>query len=120
MFPDQHHFEQIRKRLWCNREFGQAAVMVGAGFSRNAEKIAPSTPDLPLWSELASKMYDDLYPQAQNDSKQRERAIANSLGLANEYETVFGRASLDDLLIKAIPDQQHNPGKLHKLLMSLP
>ena len=57
-FPDLHHFEQIRQRLWCGREFGQAAVMVGAGFSRNAEKIASSTPDFPLWGDLASDIYD--------------------------------------------------------------
>ena len=38
-FPDHAHVEQIRKRLWCGRGFGQAAVVVGAGFSRNAERI---------------------------------------------------------------------------------
>jgi hypothetical protein len=25
-FPDLHQFEQIRRRLWCNRDFGQASV----------------------------------------------------------------------------------------------
>jgi SIR2-like domain len=129
-FPDLHHFEQIRQRLWCGREFGQAAVMVGAGFSRNAEKIAPSTPDFPLWSDLASDLYDELYPQTQwqaltdeqrkANTKAKERALANPLALASEYEVTFGSLALQDLLIRSIPDNQYNPGKLHKLLMSLP
>jgi hypothetical protein len=129
-FPDLHHFEQIRQRLWCGREFGQAAVMVGAGFSCNAEKIAPSTQDFPLWGNLASDIYDELYPQIQWQSltderrkandKVKERALANPLALASEYEVTFGSPALQDLLIRSIPDNQYNPGKLHKLLMSLP
>jgi hypothetical protein len=129
-FPDLHHFEQIRQRLWCGREFGQAAVMVGAGFSWNAEKIAPSTPDFPLWSDLASDIYDELYPQTQGlaltdeqrkaNDKAKERALANPLALASEYEVTFGSPALQDLLIRSIPDNQYNPGRLHNLLMSLP
>jgi hypothetical protein len=129
-FPDLHHFEQIRQRLWCGREFGQAAVMVGSGFSRNAEKIAPSTPDFPLWSDLASDIYDELYPHTQGQTltdeqrkandKAKERALANPLALASEYEVTFGSPALQDLLIRSVPDNQYNPGKLHKLLMSLP
>lgn len=129
-FPDLHHFEQIRQRLWCGREFGQAAVMVGAGFSRNAEKIAPSTPDFPLWSDLASDIYSELYPHTQGQAltdeqrkangKAKERALANPLALASEYEVTFGSPALQDLLIRSIPDHQYNPGQLHKLLMSLP
>jgi SIR2-like domain len=129
-FPDLPHFEQIRQRLWYGREFGQAAVMVGAGFSRNAEKIALSTPDFPLWSDLASDIYDELYPQNQRkaltdeqskaNGKAKEKALANPLALASEYEVIFGSPALQDLLIRSIPDNQYNPGRLHKLLMSLP
>jgi hypothetical protein len=120
-FTDLHHFEQIRQRLWCGREFGQASVMVGSGFSRNAEKIAPNIPDLPLWRQLAGQMYDELYPgiSAENQSH-KEKTTANAPSLASEYETVFGQDSLDALLLRAIPDNQYNPGSLHKLLMSLP
>jgi SIR2-like domain len=120
-FPDLHHFEQIRQRLWCGREFGQAAVMVGSGFSRNAEKIAPNIPDLPLWGQLVGQMYDELYPGmgAENQSH-KQKTTANALVLASEYETVFGQDSLDAFLLRAIPDNQYNPGSLHELLMSLP
>jgi hypothetical protein len=116
-FPDLPHFEQIRRRLWCNRDFGQAAVMVGAGFSRNAEKITLGTPNMPTWAELAKQMYDELYPQ---DLSGREQAITNPVSLASEYEAIFGRLALNDFLTRKIPNDQYNPGKLHKLLMSLP
>lgn len=124
-FPDLHHFEHIRQRLWCGQEFGQAAVMVGSGFSRNAEKIAPSTPDLPAWRHLAEAIYDELYPQisekllSDEQKKHREKSLEHPLRLASEYEFTFGRAALDDLLIRSIPDNQYNPGKLHTLLLSL-
>jgi hypothetical protein len=117
-FPDVHHFEQIRRRLWCNRDFGQAAVMVGSGFSRNAEKITPSTPNMPTWDDLAKQMYDELDPQ--NLSGKKQKKITNPLNLASEYEAIFGRSALNDFLARSIPNDQYNPSKLHKQLMSLP
>jgi SIR2-like domain len=117
-FPDLPHFEQIRRRLWCNRDFGQAAVMVGSGFSRNAEKVAPGTPNMPTWDDLAEQMYDELDPQ--NLSGKKQRKITNPLNLASEYEAIFGRSALNDFLTRSIPNDQYNPSKLHKLLMSLP
>jgi hypothetical protein len=126
IFPDQAHIEQIRKRLWCGREFGQAAVMVGAGFSRNAEKISNSTPNFPLWGNLAELIYKSLYPpenfpgQDYEKMKLRATSSAATLRLASEYETVFGRSALDDLLLQSIPDTYYLPKRLHELLLSLP
>lgn len=127
MLPDQNHIDHIRERLWCGRETGQAAVMIGAGFSRNAEKISPSIPAFPLWNELAEQIYDHLYSRSNylsspEDRKDRKLKLANigALRLASQYENTFGRQSLDDLLIQTIPDKQYSPGKLHKLLLSLP
>lgn len=113
MITDQPYIEQIRKRLWSGREFGQAAVMVGAGFSRNADKLLPSTPPFPLWNELAKHMSAALYPAATPPP-------VSTLRLATEYETVFGRASLDNLVTRTIPDSAYSPGQLHRLLLSLP
>jgi SIR2-like domain len=117
-FPDLHHFEQIRRRLWCNRDFGQAAVMVGSGFSRNAERIALGTLNMPTWTDLAEQMYDELDPQ--NLLGKKPQKITNPLNLASEYEAIFGRSALNDFLARRIPNDQYNPSKLHKLLMSLP
>ena len=126
IFPDQTHIEQIRERLWCGREFGQAAVMVGAGFSRNTERISTDTPSFPMWRELAERMYDSLYPPGNLPEQDRERmklratSGVGALRLASEYETVFGPPALDDFLLKSIPDNSYLPGQLHKLLLSLP
>jgi SIR2-like domain len=112
--PDQNHINEICRRLWCDREFGRAAIMVGAGFSRNAEKISPSSPDFPLWFDLQKTLKERLYPKPAQESG------ADALRLASEYEVTFGRQALDDLLLGAVPDTDHIPGKLHKLLMHLP
>ncbi len=29
-FPDQIHLEKIRTDLWCGREYGRAAAMIGS------------------------------------------------------------------------------------------
>lgn len=116
-FPDLNHFNKIREHLWCGREFGQAAVMIGSGFSTNAEKVNQSTPDMPLWKQLAREMYRELYPENPDGE---EQAVSNALGLASEYKAAFGADALNSFLIQAIPDQQYRPGKLHKLLMALP
>jgi hypothetical protein len=121
-FPDQIHIEQIRKRLWCDREFGQAAVMVGAGFSRNAKRMSAGTPVFPLWRKLAELMYDSLYPPGTPQEQGREKTIAGIgvLRLASEYGAIFGRQALDNFILQSIPDTSYLPGQLHELLLSLP
>lgn len=126
MFTDQKYIDQIRNRLWCGREFGQAAVMVGSGFSRNAERSSLSALAFPLWDELSESMFDSLYPKGSIRKEDldimRIKAISGvgTLKLASEYETVFKRRALEDLLIESISDSSYLPGKLHKLLLSLP
>lgn len=121
-FPDQIHLEQIKKHLWCGREFGQAAVMVGAGFSKNAIKASPKVPDFPLWQQLADDMFKALYPSKSSSSYDilRETSGGGVLKLASEYEIVFGRSALDSFLLDSIRDTSYIPGKLHESLLSLP
>jgi hypothetical protein len=85
VIPDQIHIDKIREKLWCDREFGRAAVMVGAGFSRNAEKVSPNVPDFPLWMDLAGAMFDDLYRQgdpkvhnSRDNSAGKQRKVCSS------------------------------------------
>ncbi|MDQ1251371.1 MAG: hypothetical protein QG646_444 [Euryarchaeota archaeon] len=122
IFPDQIHIEQIKKRLWCGREFGQAAVMIGAGFSKNADTASYNAPSFPLWKELADGMYGALYPPSSDSTDDRLRATSGegTSKLALEYETMFGRSALDNYLLKSIDDGNYHPGELHKLLFSLP
>src|SRR6266446_2607788 len=124
-FPDRIYIEQIRKHLWSGREFGRAAVMVGAGFSRNAQKTIDSIPEFPLWTEIAEVMFEALYPAGSSDETKRQRSKMTKtsgapLRLASEYEAAFTRSALDDLLINAIVDNGYQPGNLHRMLLSLP
>ena len=114
ILSDQPHIDQIMQRLWCNREFGQAAVMVGAGFSRNAERTSSDVSRFPLWNDLAERLHDSLYPSLDYDKEK------DALRLATEYEAFFGRAALDSMLIESIPDGSYSPGRLHELLLDLP
>ena len=125
-FPDMPYIDLLIEKLWKGREYGQAAVMVGTGFSRNAESTNPSTQPFPTWADLGKVMYRSLYPN--NDPSDRQyveneiSAISGDgvLKLAYEYEKSFGRTGLDTLLRNSIPDSQYRPGRLHKLLMQLP
>jgi len=115
--PTEAHVKRIRKLLWSGIEHGRAAVMVGAGFSRNARRNSSSTKPMPNWTDLARHMYATIYSVSKDD----ERALrASPLVVAQEFENVFGRLALDDLLLDIIPDDDYSPGQLHQLLLDLP
>ena len=125
-FRDQSQVERIRERLWSGREFGRAAVMIGAGFSRNAERGGPSVPVFPLWGDIANTMYEALYPvgsleeTARSTDRKARAAGTGAMRLASEFEMTFGRQALDDLLVRAIPDGRYEPGPVHEKLLALP
>ena len=55
--------EDIAMRLKEDRKYGKASLMVGAGFSKNAKSRGMKDIIPPDWSQLADKMYCELYPQ---------------------------------------------------------
>src|SRR5262245_2231508 len=118
-FPDRQHVEEIRRALWSGRPFGRAAVMVGAGMSRNAEPRGLARRSMPLWSELVGAIIDRLYPPGGASPKLRDRArvqvgaVSGFLRLAEEFAAAFGRPALDDLIFQATPDEDFVPGPLH-------
>ena len=102
---DDVHYRVIQDAL----RKGNAAVMVGAGFSRNA--IGGET--FATWPELARQMAERLgLPDGV--------ATADALRLAEQFEQVFGCTALDELLKQAVPDERASPDKLHRDLLSLP
>jgi len=123
-FPDIHHLIHLRDRLWARRPRGRAAVMVGAGFSLNAESQVAGSTSFPLWSDLTGRMLDELRPLL--SAKDREKEVlkyasgSGSLTLAREYELAFGRSSLDELILTLVPDRNFSPGELHHALLALP
>ncbi len=122
-FPDQSHINRIRDALWNRPESG-ASVMVGSGFSRNAQEAGPGAPKFPVWRDTVAMMYKELYPDKKGDNLKRalNRVSGNSnyLRLAQEYEAVFGREALHTFIKKSVPDNEYVPGDLHERLLKLP
>lgn len=102
------YYAAIRKAL----AQGNAAVMVGAGFSRNAE----GGMQLSTWPQLARELALALDPNANKESF----STANVTQLAEQYARVFSTPALEDLLKRKVPDDRVAPGSLHNALMSLP
>ncbi len=125
-FQGKSHLEHIKKTLWSGKPYGRAAVMIGAGFSRNAKPTKVNAKQFPNWKQLAGMMYDELYPPAGPLDIEREKkknSAVSGLGaikVASEYERWFGRQKLDNLLVTSIPYDSYCPGKLHETLLSLP
>ncbi len=117
-----HDVEQIRTALH-QAAGSRASLMVGAGFSFNAQKRYASARDFPSWSSLAESLVLRLYP---NDPGARGRALKNAgatsgaLRLAQEFEAAFGRTVLLNHLRDMLPDREHEPGAFHQDLLNLP
>ena len=105
--PDFPSFEAFARALWQD----EAAVMVGAGFSRvcTREKNSPTPP---LWSDFKTEMAAALgYGQ---------REAPDALRLAQEYQTLHGDSGLDQLINRLVADEQWEPGPLQKQLLEFP
>lgn len=111
-WPDRGQVERIREALW--RPTSRATVMVGAGMSRNARKLANGVAQFPLWSDISRALVQDLYPG------EKPWPGLDAMQLGQEYTEVYGRNALDDRLKKLVPDEQYEPGELHKRLLTLP
>lgn len=102
------HLLAIRKAL-SNRN---AAVMVGAGFSRNAE----GGENLATWRQLSEALAGELEP----DREAGTFSPAAAAQLAEQYSRVFSPTHLEQLIKRCVPDDQVTPGPLHKALLELP
>lgn len=92
-----------------------AAVMVGAGFSKNADKISSTDKWFKNWNELADMFYDTIY-----DSNDHNKDYSSPLRLAQEVEVSVGRPKLESILKSAVPDEDYAPSDLHIKLLRLP
>lgn len=117
--PDWAALEQLTRTLWRASNDGRgAAVMVGAGFSRNAQLLAGNGLPPPLWSELAAEMAARLgYAVSAGDAPQPP---TDPLRLAEEYEQTLGRAALNEFIRDRICDTAWLPSALHHDLLHLP
>lgn len=101
------HLAAIRRAL-ARRN---AAVMVGAGFSRNAE----GGERLSTWSQLSDELLRRLDPTADP----RAFSIGNVTQLGEQYSRVFSEPALEEFLKEMVPDDRVRPGVLHDDLLRL-
>lgn len=101
------YLNEIAERLWAER----AAVMVGAGFSKNAGNGFPD------WNQLGDLFYQKAHGVTPDPAKQK---YLNVLRLAEEVQAAIGRPALENLLRSNIPDLNIEPTGLHVELLELP
>ena len=82
--PDQPHIDQIRTRLWRGREFGSVAV-----------EWAACRIGMVSFGKCRSNLAEPL----------ERMGTCEALRLAGEYELMFGRPALDNLLVNTIQDR---------------
>ena len=110
--PDElrPYLDMIADRLLS----GHAAVMVGAGFSKNAASLGSGS-GFPDWPQLGDCFYKRLHGHPPGPNEKYLQVPA----LAHQVESAFGRPALDQMLRDAIPDLQHEPSSLHVALLEL-
>lgn len=124
-FPDYNSFLQLQKHF-TRRSNLRPAVMVGAGMSLNSIPSPGARTQFPTWEMLSRAMFDEVYPilpnatEEQKEERRRQFNRSNALRIASEYEAAFDRSQLDSFLLRSIPDDDHQPGNIHKLLLTLP
>ena len=98
--------------------------MVGAGFSRNAEKLLSSSLAPPTWSDLRKAMHEKLYPDEEvrhgKSAAAASSETSGALRLAQEYEAAFRPTGLHGFLRESIRDDEFRPGRMHERLLRLP
>jgi SIR2-like domain len=118
-FPDLPSLKQLHADLW-QWPTSRAAVMIGAGFSCNAEPLPGVYPQFPTWRDLSLSMIEELRPFNMAEDVRPRLTTASPMRIAAEYEAAFDRGRLERFLRKHIPDAQYSPGKLHHKLLRLP
>ena len=119
-FTDQSHINRVRDALY-QRTGNGASVMVGSGFSKNANRVTIDVRDMPQWHDLGYHFYEALYSkEEQTPQCNCRRPPVDNARIAQEYETAFGRSDLHDVLRRLVPDNGYNPGDEHQRLLQLP
>lgn len=93
-----------------------AALMVGAGFSKNAEKVSITDKKFLNWNELSDLFYETVYGKEDGPGKQYN----SSLRLAQEVEITVGRPKLERIIKYAVPDLEYAPSEIYVKLMKMP
>ncbi len=101
----------IRRYLQMN----QASVMVGAGFSKNAN-LAPGA-RMKDWNELGKDFYEHLYAK---EPQPEDLAFKSPVRFASQLASFTSHVELDKIISNSLPDLSVTPAELHFKLMQLP
>lgn len=92
-----------------------AAVLVGAGFSRNADPANEAvTEKIVMWNGLIDCFCDKL------NICEDDRKYLNTLKVAQEIEETYGRPFLDQMIQDILSDYAYRPSDIHESLLNLP
>jgi len=119
---DRPHFLRLTRDLWRD-EGSRVSLMVGAGLSKHARPSPGASRPFPTGEELAEVMRTQLPSQRDFRSDRASgspRVASSPATIATEYESVFGRPALEDLIRTQVPDDEYEPGPLHEALLRLP
>ena len=124
-FPDYDHLAHLQERFqtWPHC---QVSVMVGAGLSLNSKPRPGIRSHFPTWHELSCAMFNEIYPLPPDPSDEliqkraNEFRQSNALRIASKFEVKYCREKLNSFLLEQIPDNDYDPGEIHKLLLDLP
>ena len=117
-FEDQARINRVRDALWGGAN--GASVMVGSGFSKNAEVKLAGRFRLPDWDGLARAMHRELHPKAPRGGTTDVPGSADPLAIAQDYCDEFGRAELHRFLRDQVRNDEIEPGEFHRRLLALP
>lgn len=117
-FVDQMRINRVRDALWGGAN--GASVMVGSGFSRNAEFKLAGRSRMPDWEELVRGMFRQLHPKGAPGGSAEMPESADALTIAQDYCDEFGRAQLHRFLRDQVRDDDFEPGEYHRRLLELP
>ena len=87
------YIHEIAERLWS----GHAAIMVGAGFSKNAKPNSASCPEFPGWSQLGDLFYEKIH-RRKPSTQIKSHCVPK---LAKMVQDKFDRPVLNRILRKA-------------------
>ena len=108
----QEYLKRIAERLWE----GHASVLVGAGFSKNAQLLSGGSKPA-NWDELGDLFFEKT---RNHRPKKEDLAYANVLRLADDVDNMCGREELTRLIKDAINDGRLEPSDVHVQLLALP
>lgn len=110
--------DNIKSYLYFNRaerKIGSASLMIGSGFSKNADKGVDA--NMLDWNELGKKFYHKLYGK---EPTSEDLMYSSPIKLATMVEAEFGRTIIDKMIQDSLPDDRVFPNSLYRDLLNLP